>query len=434
MALLLPLLAEQLLGVSMGFADTLMVSSVGEAAISGVSLVDRLNLLILQVLMALSTGGAVIVSQYLGRNDTRSAAQSAAQLITALSISTVAAAALAAAMSRPLLLFVFGAIEKDVMRHAQTYFLVSAASYPFMGLYGAGAALFRAQGNSRVSMHASFVMNAINVAGNALLIFVFDMGVLGAALATLAGRVFAAVYVMMRLQQAENPLRISGLRALYPDGALIGRIMRLGVPNGVERSAFQVGKLIVSHWVAGLGTAAIAANAVLNSLSEVVNIPGSAVSMAVIPVIGQCLGAGEKEQAKENLRRLFLLSSVGTALSNALMFVFVPYLAGWFGLSPQAHALAVQIMRTIDAASIVLWSASFTLPYALRAGGDARYIMTVTMTSMWVMRLGLCWLFVTQMGLGLQGVWYSMFADWALRGLLFSLRLRGGRWMNHRII
>lgn len=434
MALLLPLLAEQLLGVSMGFADTLMVSSVGEAAISGVSLVDRLNLLILQVLMALSTGGAVIVSQYLGRNDTRSAAQSAAQLITALSISTVAAAALAAAMSRPLLLFVFGAIEKDVMRHAQTYFLVSAASYPFMGLYGAGAALFRAQGNSRVSMHASFVMNAINVAGNALLIFVFDMGVLGAALATLAGRVFAAVYVMMRLQQAENPLRISGLRALYPDGVLIGRIMRLGVPNGVERSAFQVGKLIVSHWVAGLGTAAIAANAVLNSLSEVVNIPGSAVSMAVIPVIGQCLGAGEKEQAKENLRRLFLLSSVGTALSNALMFVFVPYLAGWFGLSPQAHALAVQIMRTIDAASIVLWSASFTLPYALRAGGDARYIMTVTMTSMWVMRLGLCWLFVTQMGLGLQGVWYSMFADWALRGLLFSLRLRGGRWMNHRII
>lgn len=434
MALLLPLLAEQLLGVSMGFADTLMVSSVGEAAISGVSLVDRLNLLILQVLMALSTGGAVIVSQYLGRNDTRSAAQSAAQLITALSISTVAAAALAAAMSRPLLLFVFGAIEKDVMRHAQTYFLVSAASYPFMGLYGAGAALFRAQGNSRVSMHASLVMNAVNVAGNALLIFVFDMGVLGAALATLAGRVFAAVYVMMRLQQAENPLRISGLRALYPDGALIGRIMRLGVPNGVERSAFQVGKLIVSHWVAGLGTAAIAANAVLNSLSEVVNIPGSAVSMAVIPVIGQCLGAGEKEQAKENLRRLFLLSSVGTALSNALMFVFVPYLAGWFGLSPQAHALAVQIMRTIDAASIVLWSASFTLPYALRAGGDARYIMTVTMTSMWVMRLGLCWLFVTQMGLGLQGVWYSMFADWALRGLLFSLRLRGGRWMNHRII
>ena len=433
MALLLPLLAEQLLGVSMGFADTLMVSSVGEAAISGVSLVDRLNLLILQVLMALSTGGAVIVSQYLGRNDTRSAAQSAAQLITALSISTVAAAALAAAMSRPLLLFVFGAIEKDVMRHAQTYFLVSAASYPFMGLYGAGAALFRAQGNSRVSMHASLVMNAVNVAGNALLIFVFDMGVLG-ALATLAGRVFAAVYVMMRLQQAENPLRISGLRALYPDGALIGRIMRLGVPNGVERSAFQVGKLIVSHWVAGLGTAAIAANAVLNSLSEVVNIPGSAVSMAVIPVIGQCLGAGEKEQAKENLRRLFLLSSVGTGLSNALMFVFVPYLAGWFGLSPQAHALAVQIMRTIDAASIVLWSASFTLPYALRAGGDARYIMTVTMTSMWVMRLGLCWLFVTQMGLGLQGVWYSMFADWALRGLLFSLRLRGGRWMNHRII
>ena len=217
-ALLLPLLLEQFLAVSMGMADTIMVSSVGEAAISGVSLVDGVNTLILQVLAALATGGAVIASQYLGRRDTRNARRAASQLYFTLIVSTSTAALLVMALCRPMLRAVFGAIEEDVMRFAQTYFFVSAVSYPFMGIYNAGAALFRAQGNSRISMYASLVMNVINILGNALLIFGLHMGVLGAALATLIGRVFAAAWVTWQLERSENPMRIASLRDLLPDG------------------------------------------------------------------------------------------------------------------------------------------------------------------------------------------------------------------------
>ena len=210
-SLIWPLLLEQFLSVSMGFADTFMVSGVSEAAVSSVSLVDSLNILIIQVLAALATGGAVIASQYLGHRDVESARRGSAQLYYVLGVSTLAVMILVMGFSRGILRGVFGSIDEDVMAFAQVYLLISALSYPFMGIYNAGAALFRAQGNSKVSMRASLVMNVINIAGNALLIYGLGMGVLGAALATLAGRVFAAVWVFRRQQRRDNPLRIMSL-------------------------------------------------------------------------------------------------------------------------------------------------------------------------------------------------------------------------------
>ena len=245
-----------------------------------------------------ATGGAVIASQYLGRRDTGNARRAASQLYFTLIVSTSTAALLVMALCRPMLRAVFGAIEEDVMRFAQTYFFVSAVSYPFMGIYNAGAALFRAQGNSRISMYASLVMNVINILGNALLIFGLHMGVLGAALATLIGRMFAAAWVTWQLERSENPMRIASLRDLLPDGELIRRILSIGIPSGLENGMFHIGKLLVSSLVSTLGTAAIAANAVANTLSSMANIPGNAVSLAMIPVVGRCLGAGEKEQAR----------------------------------------------------------------------------------------------------------------------------------------
>ena len=332
-ALLLPLLLEQFLAVSMGMADTIMVSSVGEAAISGVSLVDGVNTLILQVLAALATGGAVIASQYLGRRDTRNARRAASQLYFTLIVSTSTAALLVMALCRPMLRAVFGAIEEDVMRFAQTYFFVSAVSYPFMGIYNAGAALFRAQGNSRISMYASLVMNVINILGNALLIFGLHMGVLGAALATLIGRVFAAAWVTWQLERSENPMRIASLHDLLPDGELIRQILSIGIPSGLENGMFHIGKLLVSSLVSTLGTAAIAANAVANTLSSMANIPGNAVSLAMIPVVGRCLGAGEKEQARENAGRLMRVAYAGIAATNLALLVLAPWAVRLFSLS-----------------------------------------------------------------------------------------------------
>ena len=433
-ALLLPLLLEQFLAVSMGMADTIMVSSVGEAAISGVSLVDGVNTLILQVLAALATGGAVIASQYLGRRDTRNARRAASQLYFTLFVSTSTAALLVMALCRPMLRAVFGAIEEDVMRFAQTYFFVSAVSYPFMGIYNAGAALFRAQGNSRISMYASLVMNVINILGNALLIFAFHLGVLGAALATLAGRVFAAVYVTLQLQRPGNPMRISALAQLRPDGAYIRRILAIGVPNGLENGMFHFGKLILSSLVSTLGTASIAANAVANSLSSMANIPGNAVSLAMTPVIGRCLGAGRRDEAKRCTLQLMKIACTGLLLTNALLFVLIPYLTSWFSLSQEAAEIAVFVQRSFNVVSVVFWAGSFTLPNALRAGGDAKFTMTVSMISMWLFRVLACYVFVLHMHMGLFGVWLGMYIDWVCRMLCFVLRFVSGKWMDHKVI
>ena len=266
--LILPLLAEQFLSVTMGMADTLMVSGVGEAAVSSVSLVDSLNILIIQILSALATGGAVISSQYLGRRDGEKAAKSAAQLYTVLAVSTIAVMLVILVLSRPILRIVFGRIDDDVMRFSQTYFLISAISYPFIGFYNAGAALFRAQGNSRISMLASLVMNIINICFNALFIYGLGMGVLGAALATLLGRVCAAAWVFWQQQQIENPLCIRHIADMKPDGDLIRRILCIGIPSGLENGMFQIGKLCVSSLTSTLGTSAIAANAVANNLDQ----------------------------------------------------------------------------------------------------------------------------------------------------------------------
>ena len=432
--LIWPLLLEQTLSVTMGMADTLMVAGVGEAAVSSVSLVDTLNVLIIQILSALATGGAVIASQYLGRRDTENACRSAAQLYSVLGISTVVVGIVCMLLSRPILRGVFGSIDEDVMRFAQQYFLISAVSYPFIGLYNGGAALFRAQGNSRISMLASLVMNVINIAGNALLIYGFGMGVIGAALATLIGRVFAAVFILWQNQNLSNPLRVQELADLKPRSQPIRQILSLGIPSGLENGMFQIGKLCVSSPTSTLGTSAIAANAVANSVSTLANIPGNTMSLAMIPVIGQCLGAGDKKQAKHYSVTLLGIAIGGLAIANALVFVLMPEIVTWFNLSAEASVLCTTVVHMFNVASVFFWATSFTLPNALRAGGDAKYTMTVSIISMWLFRVILSYVFVLQFQLGLAGVWLGMFCDWVFRSICFLIRFVRGKWMNHKVI
>ena len=432
--LIWPLLLEQTLSVTMGMADTLMVSGVGEAAVSSVSLVDSLNILFIQILSALATGGAVIASQYLGRKDEDSASRSAAQLYSVLGISTIALGVICMLLSRPILRMVFGSIDDDVMRFAQQYFLISAVSYPFIGLYNGGAALFRAQGNSRISMLASLVMNVINIAGNAVLIYGFGMGVIGAALATLIGRVFAAVFILWQNQNMHNPLRVQHFADLRPRRKPIMQILSIGIPSGLENGMFQIGKLCVSSLTSTLGTSAIAANAVANSVTTLANIPGNTMSLAMIPVIGQCLGAGDKKQAKHYAVTLLGIAVSGLAITNVLLFILMPEVVTWFSLSAEAAALCTTVVHMFNVASVFFWATSFTLPNALRAGGDAKFTMTVSIISMWLFRVILSYVFVLQFHLGLPGVWMGMFADWVCRSLCFLVRFVRGKWMDHKVI
>ena len=434
-ALLLPLIAEQALSVTIGLADTLMVSSVGEAAVSGVSLVDSFNTLMIQVMSALATGGAVVTSQYIGHREPKNAKAAAAQILFVLASFSLVVAAVVVVGRHAILRGIFGSIDADVMRYAETYFLLSALSYPFIGLYNAGAALFRAQGNSKISMLSSLVMNVINIGGNAVLIYGFGMGVLGAALASLVSRAVSCLVVLWLLQRPACPLRVDGLRALAPDGGLIRRILRVGIPAGIENGMFQIGKLSVSSLTSTLGTAAIAANAVANTASTFLNIPANAVGMAALTVVGQCLGAGEKEQAVYYSRRLLLTAYCGAWVMNLSAFLFANRFAiSLFNLSPEAQTMALQVMVWFNFVSLFFWPSSFTLPNILRAAGDARFTMAVSILSMWVFRVGFCYVMVLGFHGRLLSIWMGMFLDWVFRSLCFFVRFARGRWMEQSVI
>ena len=434
-ALLLPLIAEQALSVTIGLADTLMVSSVGEAAVSGVSLVDSFNTLMIQVMSALATGGAVVTSQYIGHREPKNAKAAAAQILFVLASFSLVVAAVVVVGRHAILRGIFGSIDADVMRYAETYFLLSALSYPFIGLYNAGAALFRAQGNSKISMLSSLVMNVINIGGNAVLIYGFGMGVLGAALASLVSRAVSCLVVLWLLQRPACPLRVDGLRALAPDGGLIRRILRVGIPAGIENGMFQIGKLSVSSLTSTLGTAAIAANAVANTTTTFLNIPANAVGMAALTVVGQCLGAGEKEQAVYYSRRLLRTAYCGAWVMNLSAFLFANRFAiSLFNLSPEAQTMALQVMVWFNFVSLFFWPSSFTLPNILRAAGDARFTMAVSILSMWVFRVAFCYLMVLKFHCGLLFIWMGMFLDWVFRSLCFFVRFARGRWMEQSVI
>ena len=414
-ALLLPLIAEQALSVTIGLADTLMVSSVGEAAVSGVSLVDSFNTLMIQVMSALATGGAVVTSQYIGHREPKNAKAAAAQILLVLASFSLVVAAVVAVGRHAILRGIFGSIDADVMRYAETYFLLSALSYPFIGLYNAGAALFRAQGNSKISMLSSMV--------------------LGAALASLVSRAVSCLVVLWLLQRPGCALRVEGLKALAPNGSLIRRILRVGIPAGIENGMFQIGKLSVSSLTSTLGTAAIAANAVANTASTFLNIPANAVGMAALTVVGQCLGAGEKEQAVYYSRRLLLTAYCGAWVMNLSAFLFANRFAiSLFNLSPEAQTMALQVMVWFNFVSLFFWPSSFTLPNILRAAGDARFTMAVSILSMWVFRVGFCYVMVLGFHGRLLSIWMGMFLDWVFRSLCFFVRFARGRWMEQSVI
>ena len=419
-ALLLPLVAEQALSVTIGLADTLMVSSVGEAAVSGVSLVDTFNTLMIQIMSALATGGAVVTSQYIGHEEPKNAKATAGQIMLVM-VAFSCTVALVVLFGRHLILrAIFGAIDDDVMAYAETYFLMSALSYPFIGMYNAGAALFRAQGNSKISMLSSLVMNVLNIGGNAIFIYGCGMAVFGAALATLISRIIACTAVLFLLQRPASMLRVDSVQNLRPDHKLIRRILVIGIPNAIENGMFQIGKLSVSSLTSTLGTAAIAANAV---------------GMGALTVLGQCLGAGDKKQAKRYGGLMMGLAYAGAWVMNlAAFFGGNRFMLQFFNLSPEATGLALEVMVWFNIISLFIWPSSFTLPNILRAAGDARYTMVVSITSMWLFRVALCYLLVGHFGGGLLAIWTGMFVDWAFRSLFFAIRFFSGKWMENSVI
>lgn len=434
--LIIPLVIEQFLLMSVGMADTIMVTSSGEAAVSGVSLVDNINLLLLQIFAALSTGGAVVVSQYLGRKEKDSAKKAAKQLIyTVIAVSTVIMA-IALIFRQHILSIVFGHIEKDVMDSALVYFLSTAAAYPFMAVYNAGAALFRSVGNSKVSMLNSLIVNIVNITVNAVLIYGFDMGALGAGIGTLTSQIVAAVFILYLWQKKSNELRIEKLFKPEFNGGMVRRILSIGIPNGMENGMFQVGKILVLSLITTFGTNAVAANAIGNSIASVINVPGQAIGLAMITVVGQCMGAGKIDEAVLNTKKLMKATYISIGAMSILLFFIAAPLVSLFNLTPNSARMATEILRWCSVFTALFWPLSFTLPNSLRASGDVIFTMVVSLSSMFICRIGLSYVFSQPWGLGmaLLGVWFAMFADWIVRDIFFVARFISGKWKNKKVI
>lgn len=427
----MPLIIEQVLSLTIGLADTIMVSSVGEAAVSGVSLVDMLNVLIFNIFAALSTGGAVVVAQLLGARERERACSAAKQLLTVVALISLVITGLVLLFRTPLLRLLFGSIEDDVMSSSLRYLTISAISFPALALYNAGAALFRAQGNSRVSMMIAGLINIVNIGGNALLIFGFHLGVTGAAAASAFARLVAAVAILLLLRAPEHEVSLSRGGSFKPDGGLIRRILQIGVPNGLENSLFQLGRVLVVSIIALFGTTQIAANAVANNLDAIGVLPGQAINLAMITVVGQCIGAGDAAQARRMVKKLMRLTYQISAAVCIVTILLCPLILRIYNLSPETLALAQLLVTIHNGSAILLWPASFTLTNALRAANDVRYPMVCAIASMMLVRLATGYVLAVQFNLGALGIWIAMVCDWLCRSICFVTRFRGDKWLKN---
>lgn len=429
-----PLVIEQLLAVLVGMADSIMVANVGETAVSGVSLVDNIMILIINIFAALATGGAVVAGQYLGRKDEKSACKAATQLVWFVSLSAVAIMILFYFGKDIILNQVFGHITAEVKGHADIYLLIVTASIPFIALYNGGAAIFRAMGNSQISMRVSLLMNAINVTGNAILVFGLRIGTAGVAIPTLISRMVAAIVITVLLCNQTRILHIERTLKFRFDGRMIRKILAIGVPNGLENSMFQLGKILVLSLVSTFGTYAIAANAVSNAIALFQILPGMAISLAITTVISQCVGANDYEQVHYYLKKLLAIIYVAMAGTVALIFLALPLILKAYNLSDQTAAAATNIIHFHGISAMIIWPLSFALPAAYRAAGDAKACMYTSIVSMWIFRIGFSYLVGKYMGLGVFGVWVAMVIDWVVRAICFVIRYFNGKWKHGAIV
>lgn len=432
--ILIPVILEQLLNSLMGTVDTMMVSNVGSAAISAVSLVDSVNILVIQAFSALAAGGAIVCAQYMGQKNHEKATESARQVLFVITAISLSVTALFLLFRRPLLALIFGKVEADVMRASQIYFMITVISYPFIALYDSGASIFRAQENTRGPMVISVISNVMNIVGNAVLIWVFHMGVAGAALATLASRVFCAVVVLWQLRKDRQPIVVRDYRAIRPDGGMIKRILGLGIPSGIENSMFQLGKLAIQSTVSTLGTVAIAAQAMTNMLEVLNGTLTMGVGIGLMTVVGECMGAGRKDEAVYYVKKLSILGEIIMVITCLSVFAVTKPVIAIAGMEPESGRMCFSMMAWITLVKPLVWVPAFVPAYGMRAAGDVKFSMVTSCVTMWLCRYLLCVCLIRFGGMGPMAVWIGMFTDWTVRGIIFLCRFHSRKWLNFKVV
>lgn len=427
--LIIPLLFEQALAISVGMADTIMISSVGEAAVSGVSLVDMFNNFIISILAALATGGAVVSSQFIGAERKKDACKSAKQLIFSVSLITLIISIIVIVFNNGIIRLLFGKIEQNVFDNCVIYLIISTLSFPALAIYNACAALFRSIGNSKITFKVSVVMNIINIVGNAICIYALKMGVSGVAIPSLISRVVAGVMLYVFLKNPKYDIHLDKEKFKI-DWKIIKKIFYIGIPSGIENGIFQLGRVLVVSIIAGFGTVQIAANGVANSLDAMGCIVGQAMSLAMITVIGQCVGAGDLEQIRYYTKKLMFMTYLYTAIVNTIILSTLHLTLPLYGLGDETTKLAYILVMIHNGVAILLWPSSFVLPNMLRACNDVQYTMILSVFSMLFFRIGLSMIIGVHMGYGAIGVWIAMVVDWIFRVSCFIIRYFKGGWIK----
>ncbi|WP_195608368.1 MATE family efflux transporter [Intestinimonas butyriciproducens] len=432
--LILPILVEQLLTMLVGIADTLMVSYAGEAAVSGVSLVNQLNNVFIFIFGAIASGGAVVASQYVGRQDRENGVTASGQLLMFTVLVSAAAMAVSIFFRTGLLRLLFGRVEADVMDACITYLTISALSFPALAVYNSISALFRSMGKTKAIMNVSIAMNIINVVGNAIGIFVLHAGVAGVAVPSLISRIFAAVVMLILSLDRKNSLYIQGRRVAAWDGKMLKRILNVAVPNGVENGLFQISKVALSSIVALFGTVEIAANGVAQSFWSMASLFCIAFGYAFVTVIGQCMGAGDVEAADYYNRKLLRITYLGSTLWNILILVLTPPALMFFDLSDEAKHLVILLVLIHNVGNLLLCPLAFSLSNGLRAAGDIRYTMFASIFATVICRVFFSVLFGIWMDMGVIGIALAMVCDWLIKAILVVARYRSGKWTQFQVI
>lgn len=432
--LVVPLFWEQLFVMLVGLSDTFMVSYAGETAVSGVSLVNMFNTIFIYLFTALASGGAVVVSQYIGSRNKEGVETAAGQLLMTSGIFSIVIAVFCIVCKDQLLMMLFGKVEPEVMEACVTYLVISAYSFPALAVYNTGAALYRSMGKASAIMYISVIANVINIAGNAVGIFVFHGGVAGVAWPSLLSRVFSAVVITVLCVQKKNEVSYRRQKVFHYDGQMIKRILKIAVPNGIENGLFQLIKVALSSITALFGTVQIAANGVAQSFWSMAALMGVAIGPAFITIIGQCMGAGEREEAEYYFRKLLKITFAASVIWNILVFAVTPFFLRFFALSEEGKHLVLLLVLIHNIFNAVLYPAAGALPNGLRAAGDVRYNMYVTILSTIFCRLVLSVVLGIWLNLGVIGIAFAMCADWAVRAMFFYRRYRSGKWKTFRII
>ena len=433
-ALFIPLLIEQSLEFFVGLADSMMVASLGEVAISGVSLVDFLVQLLIFSFSALATGGAVISGQYLGNNESDKACDASNQLVWFTTILSVVLVVLVLIFKSFIINLFFGQIDSDVFDTANIYLSYMAISIPFIAIFNCGAAMFRTLGKSILPMQIMFVCDILNIIGNAILLFGFGFGVEGVAIPTVLARALAAIIILYFSFQEKYEIHIKKTLRHKFDKSLLKKVLDVGIPYGIENGLFQLGRVLVLSLVSTFGTMAIAANSVGYAIGIFSVLPGFAINLGFTAVISRCVGSNDYEQAKFYNKKILLNVFIAHLVINLIIFALLPFILQIYNLSPATAAMTSQMVIWHGIFAVLIWPIAFTLPTSFRGAGDARWPMVISLSVMFICRIGLSYVIADFMGVGVFGTWIAMFIDWYVRSGFYIYRYFSGKWMDYRAV